>query len=61
MTSQLAVKQWFQQVIEQLDNAIVAILFLLAVLGFVQAVGVEQHYTAAGQVHLFAYIFQVGP
>ena len=27
----------------------------------VQAVGVEQHYTAAGQINLPAHIFQVGP
>ena len=45
----------------QLDDAVLTILFLPVVLRLVQSVGVEQHHTAAGQVHLFAHIFQVGP
>ena len=33
---------------EQLDNAIVALLLLLTVLGCIESVGVEQHHTVDG-------------
>jgi hypothetical protein len=45
----------------QFDDALFAILLLLAVLCLVQTIGIEQYHAAAGQFHFFAHKFQFRP
>ena len=49
------------RIAQELQQAVVAELFLLRVLGFVESVGIDKQRTALDGVNLLTFVFQSGP